>query len=167
MKTNKQTKKKTNTQRRKQKNKEEHKQTKKKTNVASGQRCCATGLMEFITEVDSRSALLSSKPRPVAPGGLMGNEPWNIPVMETEDAVGLWKGVTMETHMEESRKVKLFIWFSHIHTDSLGVMDDYSCNLRPRPRLLLFLFYNYLSSLSFLRVSAFLHLFLSSVLSPL
>lgn len=49
----------------------------------------------------------------------MGNEPRNIPVIETEDAVRLQGGVTMETHMEESRQVFIYLVYlvsTHIHT---------------------------------------------------
>lgn len=75
--------------------------------------------MEFITEVNPCLAFLSSKLRPVLPWGVMGNEPRNIPVIETEDAVRLQGGVTMETHMEESRQVFIYLVYlvsTHIHT---------------------------------------------------
>lgn len=57
--------------------------------MASGRDAVWIELMEFITEVNSRLGFLSSKPRPVLPRGTMGNEPRNIPVMETKDAVRL------------------------------------------------------------------------------
>lgn len=95
------------------------------------------------------------------PQGLMGNEPWNIPVMETEDAIRLWGGVTMVTHGGIQTCEVIYLFFSHTRRAT----DDCSTNLSQRPRPLLFLLHNYLRSLSFLLPSVLLHLSPSSLLS--